>query len=1217
MTSLVSANPLIMIIMISDYASTKSEYDGYFSEIDEEVEKACVAAELKCSPVKQNKPLLSSLSMCNPQASVSVPNRPKTNVGSSFSSFKPKTPSKKRGPEPDTPASRAVSRAFDSLALASPGVSITPKKRFLQTMASPSKNKGTRHVIAVGDSDTEEALTDTESASSNDPSPPTAQDSLSSIGSDWDKIESFSSFKSPTAGGSGGSPSKYRKLSEEVALPSKNSSSSSTKPIAVQDIFGTNLSSSSPSQRSNGWDTSITQPFLQKTTPPDDDAALRNFLDHPLGQELEPHIIAHDKDIVVFMENHKISWGTQYELARGVTEGNWTWADVKVKIPQLCGSNSEIAWKVRNIMLNRTQPPSAFDHSIWEELDREQDAIMENKGRGLGPKGPQGVGNDWYGGQIQQTAKLVGNKGEYRIRLEPMENKRSYRLARFLGSRRILQLKIPRDLIFEENKQLRQFMRHKFVLCGRVFVPFFAKDHAVYLVETDEDYERCGAHWAGDQFRWPFEHIINWHNPLQFNAKQPINKYATRFALAFSTSIPVLEFKEENIFLILDLTDTWRELSKAPAEYIKTDGCGFINEAALKIIARVLNYFGYPVAVQGRVYGAKGLWILHPTDTSSEPKIWIRSSQQKIVYKSPVHRSHLIFDLCSVSSSASSASLSKQSIMNLSKNGVSDATLIEIMKKALIEEVRPLMQWQGPQAMEVLWSVINRLSSVSRTRLTRLSASLSRALGLRGQDWRAEEIDVERNEDAAPAEGEGPADIYTGRASSGVPLSLAEYIMESLQAGFHPKDSTLLKDKIRNLVQTTIKSIVDKFSIPLPESLSAFIIPDPRGVLEEGEVYYRSSVPLINSETQDRFSVLTGNVLVMAVDRPELSRWVDVLIVSTKGEKSFASMLSGGEHFKNKPVKPIPPHFMDDNFQKHPKGVIEFTKRVFAMSHKDAAEAFADILMFDLDDTKFGLYSNWQDYAIWKYGYEDPRSERLAYIFNALLDSSKTGDRLKPGIFERDQKEFGKIIPDFQSSRASDKSYIFHTLQLAGKAAGDELLRDYDELKRATRDVEDKILLRPYNSAADRANELYRQSSIPGHSTLCDELKRIRECVDEARVEHIKVLGKLVAESESPTKKKPKKTQQRKPDPMARVYELYDRQVKDIVFFQNVDEIKASYAYQCNSRFGFEVAFRELCVMKAKASSDGIAPTVRSFDEAKVIPSNYIRVVARLSASDS
>ncbi|KAG6883508.1 hypothetical protein C0993_005764 [Termitomyces sp. T159_Od127] len=788
--------------------------------------------------------------------------------------------------------------------------------------------------------------------------------------------------------------------------------------------------SSSP-QRNNGLDTSVIQPFTRAPAPPDDDVSFEKFLAGSLGTDLEPHIIAHDKNIVSCMDHHKLPWGVQYEIARGVTEGIWSWASVEAKIPQLCGSNSEKAHKVRNIMLDRVRPPSALGHSVWQELDREQDAIMENKGRGLGPVSPEGSEDTWYGGQIQQIARLVGDKGEYRIRLEPMETKRSYRLARFLGSRRILQLRIPKDLILHENKQLKEFMQHKFVLCGRVFVPFCAKDHSVYLVETAEDYGRCAADWAGDQFRMSFKDIINWHNPLHLNADQPINKYATRFALAFSTSIPVLEFKEENINFIPDNTDTWRKPGKPPAEYIKTDGCGFINEAALKIIAHFLNSHTYSVVIQGRVYGGKGLWILHPTDRSPEPKIWIRSSQRKIVYQRPVDRAHLIFDLLTVSrvsSPESSVRLSEQSIINLSNNGVPDTTLIDIMKKAFIEEVKPLMKWQGPQAMEILWNFIDRMSSVSRTRLTRVTTSMARALGLAGQAWREEEIEIERNGDTPPIESEGIIGIYTGRASSGVPPTLSEYVMELLQAGFHPKDSTLLKEKIRNLVKNRIQSIVEEFSIPLPESLNAFIVPDPLGVLKEGEVYYRSSVPIVNSVAQDVFNVLTAWE-VMAVDRPELSRWVDVLIASTQGEKSFASMLSGGgeydylfrtfmttnefkqittavsivlhtlqvfnrsldsvfilfsnsllEDFKNKPVKPIPPSFMDDNFQKHPERVKQFAGRVSSLASQDVHKAFADILMTDIDDKKFGLYSNWQDYAIYAYGYEDPRSERLAYM---------------------------------------------------------------------------------------------------------------------------------------------------------------------------------------------------------------------------------------------
>ena len=74
--------------------------------------------------------------------------------------------------------------------------------------------------------------------------------------------------------------------------------------------------------------------------------------------------------------------------------------------------------------------------------------------------------------------------------------------------------------------------------------------------------------------------------------------------------------------------------SKIPAEKIYTDGCGFINRAALVTIARNMGYAEPPTAVQGRIFGSKGLWILHPHDhhviKGHPPMIWIRSSQQKV-----------------------------------------------------------------------------------------------------------------------------------------------------------------------------------------------------------------------------------------------------------------------------------------------------------------------------------------------------------------------------------------------------------------------------------------------------------------------------------------------------------------------------------------------------------------------------------------------------------
>lgn len=37
---------------------------------------------------------------------------------------------------------------------------------------------------------------------------------------------------------------------------------------------------------------------------------------------------------------------------------------------------------------------------------------------------------------------------------------------------------------------------------------------------------------------------------------------------------------------------------------------------------------------------------------------------------------------------------------------------------------------------------------------------------------------------------------------------------------------------------------------------------DPLGILEEGQIYYRSSQAMINPDTQTAFNVITGNVLV-------------------------------------------------------------------------------------------------------------------------------------------------------------------------------------------------------------------------------------------------------------------------------------------------------------------------------------------------------------------
>lgn len=169
-----------------------------------------------------------------------------------------------------------------------------------------------------------------------------------------------------------------------------------------------------------------------------------------------------------------------------------------------------------------------------------------------------------------------------------------------------------------------------------------------------------------------------------------------------------------------------------------TDGCGLINHKALVTIVRSFSYDSLPAGIQGRIDGAKGFWILHPTDDSDVPKIWIRDSQNKIK-NTRFDRAHLIFDLLAPSRPSSSITLSAQSIVNIFSNGIPNTVLIHLMEQGLLNEISPLLEWNKPHAMVFLWDAVNKCGKVSGTRTERLASSLNRVLGLKGRDWGRDE----------------------------------------------------------------------------------------------------------------------------------------------------------------------------------------------------------------------------------------------------------------------------------------------------------------------------------------------------------------------------------------------------------------------------------------------------------------------------------------------
>ena len=178
----------------------------------------------------------------------------------------------------------------------------------------------------------------------------------------------------------------------------------------------------------------------------------------------------------------------------------------------------------------------------------------------------------------------------------------------------------------------------------------------------------------------------------------------------------------------------WDKAKKPPSEKVLTDGCGFINRAAMMEITRKMKYGTRPTAVQARIGGAKGLWILDPEfDQDHLPRIWIRDSQNKIKYPNLDDRSHRILELLCVSQAPTSISLSEQTIVNLHYNGVPEATLIELLKRGIQDEATPLMDWSMP--MPYLWDAISKAGGVTGARAARYAAGRGRALGLTRHEW--------------------------------------------------------------------------------------------------------------------------------------------------------------------------------------------------------------------------------------------------------------------------------------------------------------------------------------------------------------------------------------------------------------------------------------------------------------------------------------------------
>ncbi|KAI0082129.1 hypothetical protein K474DRAFT_1655468 [Panus rudis PR-1116 ss-1] len=988
------------------------------------------------------------------------------------------------------------------------------------------------------------------------------------------------------------------------------------------------------------------------------------------------HSIAHNPQIQTLMDNANLAWGTQYEIARGVSDGRWKWEDVTVdKINRLKGTNVEAAFKVEAVIKGREPKGlNAMDHKLWAELDREQDALIENNSRGLGLQGEwQGVDN-WYGGRIQQVLSIqpTSDRNEpYRLQLEKMEMKKSHRFARFLGSRRLLRIKLA------EEKQADMLSRSSFVLCGRVFVPFCIKDKAAFLVEIDQDYERRPSQSQCDHLRMSYMSFIDWYNPLKLNDKQNVSKWVARFDLGLSTSVPVLRFEPGNIFLIDDHYAPHKRGEKPGPELIYTDGCGFMNAAALAAIAARMNLSAIPAAIQGRVFGSKGVWTLHPTEPrenlACEPRIWVRDSQLKIKltkdwiadpntrheprtyvakYRlSPsanIHPAHLIFDLVQPSRVFAPSRLSKHLILNLDYNHVPQQVIIDLMKNSLDELIQPFTQWHTADAMRLLWNAVNKSGNVTSGRLQKEAAGLSRALGLSRRP--AEEVpddgfrreEEDESEGESDGEAEDPGFPWVGSQSKAE--SRAESVMELLQAGFTPLNNEYVFNELKEIIKTALEKFIKEYRISVAESAEAFIIPDPCGVLGEREIHFKSSQPLKDTLEGFNPNVLTGDVLiyrnpcrlptdvqkVVAVTHPSLADYSDVIVLPTKGPCSFASLLAGGDmdgdfavcifnqdivrNF-NPPASdlPIPQDFLASNFESQdtiPK-IATINMELSAMAEAEAQLLLQQHLLSGSFNDKIWRYSNFHENAVYAYGYGDARSIRNAMMFNTILDSRKSGLVVKGDVYEQDVKQYGRILPPCMQSAKSNP--VAGNPQYMKRETHEPFI--LEAIQKEGQELHDQRMYSYHIRAVDVSKkdphllQPWNNVNSINDVNIQNELKLIKAHVNEV---HNKWSGFWSTTRGEGSGKSNSRLQVAA---FRREFLEVPSGVQILKMLGRTDVLAASYAYKDKKGiFAFAVASAALCKIKAESQ---LVPMTHEFASVMTIPPAAVRMMkAKEAESD-
>ncbi|KAI0827045.1 RNA dependent RNA polymerase-domain-containing protein [Trametes gibbosa] len=886
---------------------------------------------------------------------------------------------------------------------------------------------------------------------------------------------------------------------------------------------------------------------------------------------------------------------------------------------------------------------------------------------------------DWYGGRVHFTARLHrDDKKQLGLALDRPVLGTSNRFTRRFGSRRFIRVRIPQDFLRNSNgdDELMAYFKRPFVIGSGVFRAFYAKESNVFLFRTNEEIMRDtmsgglkvvqpapGSDAARSEHS--FMHLVEWHNSLELNSEQTMVKWAARFALGLSNSVPGIRLKAANVRFIDDIIcDAFNGTGKPPSEMQMTDGCGLANRALMRALeARFSHWREEPTAFQTRIGGAKGLQCVHHDLTPAEeeePIVWLRPSQVKIkhsphtlnncVIPEGADPALLTVDVLRTSRMNTPARLAIETITNLAENGVPYSYFVALFNTRLAERLDRLLAFddQDPKSMQRLWNAVAREGSVITARMAREAAGIARAAGLVSRDYEDELEDEDEDEDGLDDLDKAlreQSSAWWEDPISGCPSGLEETCLTLLDSGFTPQTCPVLRAKLMEVAKKVVKTFRTRYRTAVPMSCSAFIVPDPYGVLGPNEIQVKCFSPEFIDHHGRHTNIVLGDVLVTrhpckvpsdvqkvkAVSHEKLRHHYNVIVVSTKNhmyhgkqlDRHLASLTGGGDYdgdtmevfwdpqlvgaFKEPDPRKfaVEPPKVQQCLIKNTESVTAFLTRVPPSGAREGMEykisALQDYLLGVLRGSVYvSTYSIWWEKSTYKLGYSHEETIFLAYMFCAILDGSKTGVTVNPSAFKEHRAKWapGRLDwkdPDYDGpfvkrSESLGKfimdtlSSQVHSICERERARIDKYLGPMDsEIVKL-----DEDLARPYLLAKQHAAELKKD----GQPAKWEELQliqlHVQDIYKKAHSVRFGLRSKGSGGSKSAFTEMPIEKRQ---DILREQSKEFHAAPEGLRCFDDPTAIKASYAYYYDhihhkqgwSRFPWNVAMRALCEIKAKA----------------------------------